>query len=268
MSENKPLSFEDLEDKADPPKARPSRSPSPTPSPPPKLGKDKLGSYIRSHPHPILDLNRTVWSNRAMLFLLSCSIALNFGFFALFTALLPLKETKPYFIMLQNANELLVNTQPIPLSNGIEVYIVENVVREYVTQRNKIYPLSAEMVIRWLTPESFIATYSSKPVYDAFQKHIREVFWPDFTRKKFYQNITINRVRNLGISQWDVEFSTVEMQLGSSEETNLRYWLAEVTIEQSGVRDFAQARKAPRSDLANNPFGIRIIHYQQNETKH
>ena len=270
MTEDEPLSLEKLNTPAKP-DPKPAAKPKPaskTPAKPQTSRKrkpDSLGSYANAQPGLAHELARMTWTMRALLFSLCVTGSVCLGLISLVFVLLPLKEVEPYLMHSRSKYDLIVTTQPIPITESVKEIILENAIREYVIQRNKIYPLHEEMTIRWLKPEGFVASYSSEEVTKNFQNQVLQEIWPDIVRNPIYQDVEILRVRNFGNRQWEIEFTTVQIEQGTEKKINPRSWTAKMTIKRAGRANFEESEKTLRGRATRNPFGIQVIHYVQDE---
>ena len=220
-----------------------------------------LGERAEQHNTPTRD-NRILQKQMKILFIVTiCSVTMNFGQMGTLLAVLPLKTLVPLIMFSYSDSDEIVHLQPTPISDTNARFLVEQIVRQYVANRNSFFPFHEEMEIRWFSEDSFLANHSSAQVYLAFSQEAQET-WSLQNSVPTIRRVTINKVTTTSFPVWQVDFITRDSELGSNETQAIRSWRADIHL---AVKQYPDT--VTKGDIIKNPLGIEIIHYEQREIR-
>lgn len=190
------------------------------------------------------------WVARASTLGLVASLLLNISLVFLVVFLFPLKETRPYLLVLKDKGEQVVQIEPIGLNiKGLDL-LIEGLCRRYVSLRESIDGITEEE--RWKQ----VAFLSSEEI------------WHDFDGKMNLQNNTsplkkhredkVTRAVTIKVSShvshdvWQVEWESISSHHG--QEIERHRWVSTLQVE-------LRPNVYQLEDQFINPIGFTVINY-------
>ena len=226
----------------------------------PNLKSEDLGEFAERQNTFARD-NRHLQTQLKMgLIALISSVMLNFAQSGMILAILPLKTVVPFVMQTYADSDVIVHLEPAPLTDTNAKFLVEQIVRQYIANRNTIVPFFQEMERRWFAEDSYIASHSSPRIFVNFQEEAQTT-WDLLSATPIYRTVTINKVRTFSFPIWEADFVTQDRNLGSNEIIRQTSWRVNLTL---ALRDY-QNTTVTKQDILRNPLGVEVIDYIQKE---
>ncbi len=213
----------------------------------------RMGPYITKHDIPTNGNRRERVTNRVLtvvagIFCLLCVIEA-----ITVSELLPLYKVVPVFVTFSDKADQVVRIEP-PSGRLASIDILtEQLVRDYITQRNTITADASETIDRWGTK---IRLMSSEEVYSTFLSETQPVY-SQIRAGNFTRQVAIKSILKMQPGLYQVEFDTFDHHQGSglSDTTDrTETWIAQMRIVFRPSRVTYQNRFV-------NPLGFTVVEY-------
>ena len=220
------------------------------------------GNSLENKNLSALGERKALYLSRILGWCLIVSLTVNCALAFSFSALLPLKEVRPYLVNLAEEKNVVSLIRPITDEMKASALLSESLIRQYINFRFSFVPSEAEMKRRWGL-NGYMEINSTEDEYERFLREVTSVY--QSAKKQGYQRdveiLNVTQLNDLGIFSFEIKtrlYTRAKNDKGMPLKNIVKYYNGSVEVKY-------EEKELTHEQALLSPTGFTVVNFNFSE---